>query len=327
MFSSAVKRDAAATTATAATAAAAVSTASSSTASGASVASSGASGTATGSSTDSPSLPLKLSSSRSDWDPFNDTAAASQKPSVECLKRIRGDLRSLAADPLPGIVLLPDDALVLRMHALVTGPQGTPYENGFFYFILACPVDYPMSPPRVKLMTTGGGSVRFNPNLYANGKVCLSILGTWSGPGWTPTNTLSSVLLSIQSLMSEQPLRNEPGLECDEDVSRVRAYSDMIAFETMRVAVLDNVKRPDCMCPPLREIMLRSFVELMDSYSLTCDKLSRRCDGRSYADPLGRASGVFAFASVHEELLKQHAKVKAELAALDAAAEEEAAST
>ena len=35
----------------------------------------------------------------------------------------------------------------------------------------------PISSPRVKLLTTGGGQVRFNPNLYANGKVCLSLLG------------------------------------------------------------------------------------------------------------------------------------------------------
>ena len=45
--------------------------------------------------------------------------------------------------------------------------------SGFFYFVLHCPDDYPHSPPRVRLMTTGGGTVRFNPNLYANGKVCL----------------------------------------------------------------------------------------------------------------------------------------------------------
>mmetsp|Transcript_10330 Transcript_10330/g.30927 ORF Transcript_10330/g.30927 Transcript_10330/m.30927 type:complete len:103 (-) Transcript_10330:836-1144(-) len=51
-----------------------------------------------------------------------------------------------------------------------------------------CPDDYPQSPPRVRNMTTGAGRVRFNPNLYANGKVCLSILGTWKGPGWMPVS-------------------------------------------------------------------------------------------------------------------------------------------
>lgn len=53
--------------------------------------------------------------------------------------------------------------------------------GGFFYFTISCPSNYPNEPPKVKFHTTGGGTVRFNPNLYANGKVCLSILGTWSG--------------------------------------------------------------------------------------------------------------------------------------------------
>jgi hypothetical protein len=38
----------------------------------------------------------------------------------------------------------------------------------------------------VHFLTTGGGSVRFNPNLYNGGDVCLSLLGTWPGPGWQP---------------------------------------------------------------------------------------------------------------------------------------------
>ena len=66
---------------------------------------------------------------------------------------------------------------VIQLHALITGPFDTPYEGGFFYFIIRCPPDYPIRPPRIKLMSTGNGKVRFNPNLYKTGKVCLSILG------------------------------------------------------------------------------------------------------------------------------------------------------
>jgi hypothetical protein len=40
--------------------------------------------------------------------------------------------------------------------------------------------------PQVQFLTTGGGTVRFNPNLYNCGKVCLSLLGTWAGPSWQP---------------------------------------------------------------------------------------------------------------------------------------------
>lgn len=50
---------------------------------------------------------------------------------------------------------------------------------------------------QVKFLTTGGGRCRFNPNLYNCGKVCLSLLGTWSGPSWDPaTSTLLQVRLA-----------------------------------------------------------------------------------------------------------------------------------
>ena len=81
-----------------------------------------------------------------------------------------------------------------------------------FIFDIEMPKDYPISPPKVKFINLNG-QVRFHPNLYKCGKVCLSILNTWHGPGWTSVQTLSSVLLSIQSLMNEHPIQNEPGWE------------------------------------------------------------------------------------------------------------------
>lgn len=60
------------------------------------------------------------------------------------------------------------------------------------------------------------GGLRLNPNLYANGKVCLSLLNTWSGSGcelWKPSkSTMLQVLVSIQALiLNSKPYFNEPG--------------------------------------------------------------------------------------------------------------------
>ena len=63
----------------------------------------------------------------------------------------------------------------------MTGPTGTPYAGGLFFFDVLYPQDYPTDAPLMLLETTGGGRVRFSPNLYADGKVCLSLLGTWHG--------------------------------------------------------------------------------------------------------------------------------------------------
>ena len=99
------------------------------------------------------------------------------------MPRIRKDLAEIINEAPSGMFVVPDEADMTKIHAIITGPKDTPYEGGFFYFLLECPPNYPASPPKASLVTTGGGQVRFNPNLYRNGKVCLSILGTWSGPG------------------------------------------------------------------------------------------------------------------------------------------------
>lgn len=61
---------------------------------------------------------------------------------------------------------------------MIAGPEGTPYAGGLFEFHCFLPLEYPNVSPKMSLCTTAGGRVRFNPNLYSNGKVCLSLLGS-----------------------------------------------------------------------------------------------------------------------------------------------------
>jgi len=137
--------------------------------------------------------------------------------------------------------------------ALITGPDDTPYSNGAFVFDIALPPDYPSVAPKVLLTTTGNGSVRFNPNLYADGKVCLSLLGTWhgdQGESWhRDRSTVLQVLMSIQALiLVPDPYFNEPGLEVnrgtragDRDSDE---YNQQIREHTLRHAILAQLRRP-----------------------------------------------------------------------------------
>jgi len=135
---------------------------------------------------------------------------------------------------------------------LISGPQGTPYENGLFLFDVYFPPLYPQEPPHVNLRTTGGGTVRFNPNLYNDGKVCLSLLGTWnSGPmeTWSHTSTLLQVAISIQALiLVEQPWANEPGYErslhTQAGQAQARAYNTELLPSTVKWAMIDMLKQP-----------------------------------------------------------------------------------
>lgn len=136
---------------------------------------------------------------------------------------------------------------------LICGPKDTPYENGLFEFHGYFPSDYPNTVPQVLINTTDNGNVRFNPNLYANGKVCLSILGTWSGQAgesWNPkTSTFLQVLVSIQSLiMVEQPYFNEPSYETQMNTKKgIKAsndYNEEIIPHTIKLAMIDMLKSP-----------------------------------------------------------------------------------
>jgi ubiquitin-conjugating enzyme E2 Z len=50
----------------------------------------------------------------------------------------------IVSDPLPGVIAVPEENDITKLHALITGPFDTPYEGGFFYFIIRCPPDYPI---------------------------------------------------------------------------------------------------------------------------------------------------------------------------------------
>lgn len=147
---------------------------------------------------------------------------------------------------------------VRRVRALIIGPPGTPYEFGFFEFKVSFPSKYPTEPPVVTCITTNNGRTRFNPNIYAEGKVCLSIIGTWRGePGeeWSTAQGLESILISIQSLMSANPYENEPGFEnCSRNVIPKAAvdYAAKIHHETIRVSVLGRLERALDIIPPGR---------------------------------------------------------------------------
>ncbi|PLB37093.1 ubiquitin-conjugating enzyme E2 [Aspergillus candidus] len=97
-------------------------------------------------------------------------------------------------------------------------------------------------------MTTNKGRCRFNPNIYASGKVCLSILGTWRGERgeqWSSAQGLESVLISIQSLMSSNPYENEPGYDTAKsatDLENMDAYVAKIRHETLRLAVIEPLE-------------------------------------------------------------------------------------
>lgn len=156
------------------------------------------------------------------------------------IKRLQKDIIDIIKNPLTdnGIYYAHDSENMLRGYALIYGPSDTIYRFGAYIFEFNFPTNYPFSPPKLKYLTNDGVT-RFHPNLYRNGKVCISILNTWRGEQWTSCQTIRSILLMLVTLLHNKSLLNEPGVK--ESSSSFIPYHKIITFKNLEIAVLRNV--------------------------------------------------------------------------------------
>ena len=159
--------------------------------------------------------------------------------SANAIKRILNkDLKEIQKMNLKelGIHIIFNEENMLNAKAVIIGPKDTPFSNGILFFHITFPTNYPFSPPSVKYYSSS--RTRIHPNLYVGrsqdnflGKVCLSIINTWSGPKWTAIMHIGSIMISIQSLLCHNPLHNEPGFE-NEKGKRNDLYNKIVQYDT-----------------------------------------------------------------------------------------------
>ena len=163
------------------------------------------------------------------------------------IKRIlQKDMKSVEQQNLNslGIYISFDEQDIRKAKAMIIGPKGSLYEGGYLFFNITFPNNYPWAPPDVSYVPRN--RIRIHPNIYVGGhrnggKVCLSILGTWSGPKWSSIMDISTVLLCIQSLLDTNPLRHEPGYE--NNISKLNTiYNQMITYNTVESLIYKNIK-------------------------------------------------------------------------------------
>ncbi|KAL2268956.1 hypothetical protein VTJ83DRAFT_3802 [Remersonia thermophila] len=156
------------------------------------------------------------------------------------MKKILAQVSSLSTDLPEGIYVCHGESRLDVLRIIIIGPLGTPYEHGIFEFDMFCGPEFPQKPPEMFYRTTGSGRSRFNPNLYSNGKICLSLLGTWQGQPWEPqSSTILQILVSIQGMIfTSEPYYNEPGHELSPQPDVSAKYNREIDLMTVRDAIL-----------------------------------------------------------------------------------------
>lgn len=146
------------------------------------------------------------------------------------LKKVQQEWNILANDLPETIYVRVFEERMDLIQAAVVGAPGTPYHDAIFLFDIFLPPEYPHEPPMVHY---DSGGLRVNPNLYESGRVCLSLLNTWTGTEsetWNPNgSTVLQVLLSLQALvLNNKPYFNEAGY--DQQVGSIEGEKNSCSY-------------------------------------------------------------------------------------------------
>ena len=200
---------------------------------------------------------------------------------ISATKRIGKDIRSFRDGNYEkqGIYCHFNDEDIYNVKAMIIGPEGCPYYNGYYLFDLTFPKDYPFNPPKVKFHTLQRGW-RANPNLYECGKVCMSLINTWPGvkkdEQWTSCQNLITILISIQSMVIgvEHPVQNEPGWET-ETGKKSLDYNKITMYNNLSVAVLKMIIKTPPTYECFKDIMIDKFMENRYQFDKYIDSIKK----------------------------------------------------
>jgi ubiquitin-conjugating enzyme E2 O len=157
-----------------------------------------------------------------DSEPPSDQFSLSQTPSAlsaAFLRRVNREHRVLSTSlPADEIYVRTYESRLDLLRCLIIGPKDTPYEHAPFVIDLQLGPEFPKVPPVAHFHSWTGGLGRINPNLYEEGKICLSLLNTWpgqsEGESWSEKASILQVLISLMGLvLVKQPFYNEAGFE------------------------------------------------------------------------------------------------------------------
>ncbi|KAJ4299335.1 hypothetical protein N0V90_004580 [Kalmusia sp. IMI 367209] len=174
----------------------------------------------------------------SDHHYLNHTASSSST----FMRRVAKEHKILRGSLPPGIFVRTWESRLDLIRVLMIGPTDTPYEYAPFIVDFHLSSSYPQTAPEAFFHSWTSGNGPVNPNLYEDGKICLSLLGTWHADerneSWSPgKSTLLQVLVSLMGLvLVKDPYYNEAGFDVHRQAPETRLssalYTERAYFRT-----------------------------------------------------------------------------------------------
>ncbi len=223
-------------------------------------------------------------------------------PTALAIRRIALDSKKAMELAESGLFWIPDETDVTHGWAVVCGCEDTPYHGAAFCFEVRFPDNYPFEPP-VFTYLTNDGRTRFNPNLYKNGKVCLSLLNTWQGEPWSGIQSLSSVLQCIQTaVLNEDPLRNEPGYSSVSIHSDIPIYTRMVFHSVLETAIISQLTEPPAYLVPVYDGVMAWYLKARDALIEKARAYAAESDGKTATFPFFQMTQKYRFAALADRL-------------------------
>jgi len=154
--------------------------------------------------------------------------------STQAVARLQKELKELTKNPVEGFkVELADEASLFEWNVYIAGPPDTNYSTGIFKANLKFPEEYPNAPPVMKFL-----SDFWHPNVYPDGKVCISILHTPDPMNtdekeeetWRPIQTVESILVSVCSMLADPNFSSPANVDASVELRKTpEAYRKRVA--------------------------------------------------------------------------------------------------
>ncbi|GFT76870.1 ubiquitin-conjugating enzyme E2 C [Nephila pilipes] len=131
-------------------------------------------------------------------------------------KRLQQELMTLMMSGDKGVSAFPSDENIFNWIGTINGAKGTVYEGLTYKLKLDFPNNYPYTAPHVRFTTPC-----FHPNVDEHGNICLDILKE----KWTALYDVRTILLSLQSLLSE------PNIDSPLNLQAAQLWKDQVSYK------------------------------------------------------------------------------------------------
>ena len=149
------------------------------------------------------------------------------------IRKVLNEIADLTRDPPEGVKVIPVDGDISEIFAIISGPEGTPFEGGCFKIKLRLSAEFPSVPPKGYFLTK-----IFHPNVSSTGDICVNTLKK----DWKEDLGMKHVLLVIKCLL----INPNPESALNEEAGRLllEAYDDYAAHARLMTSIHAKPETP-----------------------------------------------------------------------------------